>query len=177
LGIKLTNLLLQKRSTILQKWFHLILETYPADTQRFLKEQKNRFANPVGSTIFHGIEGLFEELLRGMDCEKLLPFLDNIIRIRAVQDFSPSQAIVFIPLLKKIIREELESEIRENRLLEELLEFESRIDQLALQAFDIYMRCREKVYEIQAKELRNRSSKLLERINLIHEKRERKKDL
>ncbi len=166
--MKLENLLSQKRSVILKKWLYLILETYPADTSRFLKNEKNRFANPVGYTISKEIDAIYEELLHGMDSDKIFPLLDNIIRIRAIQSFSPSQAIVFTFLLKKAVREELESEIKENRIFEELLEFESRIDKLALLSFDVYMKCREKLYEIRANEVRNRSFKLLERANLIY---------
>jgi len=156
----------------LERWFQLILETYPADTSRFLKQQKDRFINPVGYTISQEIEALYDELLQEMNPDKLAACLDNIIRIRAVQDFPPSQTIAFIFLLKKAIREELASEIAENRVLEELSKFESKIDKLVLLALDIYMKCREKVYEIrvnEAKAERERVLKLLDRTNLTME--------
>jgi hypothetical protein len=54
----------------------------------------------------------------------------------------------FAFLLKKAIREILGKEIRTNQDYDELMEFESKIDRLALQAFDIYMNCREKLFEI-----------------------------
>jgi len=170
----LEHLLPQKRAAILERWFQLILETYPAGTSRFLKQEKDRFTNPVGYTISQEIEALYDGLLQEMNSDKLAVCLDNIIRIRAVQDFPPSQTIAFIFLLKKAIREELASEIAENRVLEELLKFESRIDKLVLLAFDIYMKCREKVFEIrvnEAKAERERVLKLLERINLTMESR------
>ena len=156
----------------MERWFQLILETYPADTSRFLKQQKDRFINPVGYTISQEIEALYDELLQEMNSDKLAACLDNIIRIRAVQDFPPSQTIAFIFLLKKAIREKLASEIAENRVLEELLKFESKIDKLVLLALDIYMKCREKVYEIrvnEAKAERERVLKLLDRTNLTME--------
>jgi len=175
--MKLENLLSQKRAAILERWFHLILEAYPIDTSTFLKKQKDRFANPVGYTISQGIEGLFEELLQGMDSDKVSSFLDNIVRVRAVQDFSPSQAMAFIFLLKKVIREELKSEMRENGLAEELLIFESKIDALALLSFDIYMKCREKIYEIRVNEVKNSVYMLLRKANLICEIPEQEPDL
>jgi len=168
----LEHLLPQKRAAILERWFQLILETYPADTSRFLKQEKDRFINPVGYTISQEIEALYDELLQEMNSDKLAACLDNIIRIRAVQDFPPSQTIAFIFLLKKAIREELASEIAENRVLEELLKFESKIDKLVLFALDIYMKCREKVFEIrvnEAKAERERVLKLLDRTNLTME--------
>ncbi len=154
----------------------MILETYPADTSRFLKKQKDRFANPVGSAISQGIEGLFDELLQGMDSGRVSTFLDNIIKVRAVQDFSPSQAMAFIFLLKKVIREELGGEIQEDGLAEELLRLESRIDILALLSFDIYMKCREKIYEIRVNEVKNTVHMLLKRANLICEIPEQESD-
>lgn len=149
----LEHLLSQKRASILERWFHLILETYPAQSSVFFKQERDRFVNPVGYAISREIEALYEGLLQGMNCDKLSTSLDNIIRIRAVQDFSPSQAVAFVLLLKKAIRDELESEIRENQLCGELLKFESRIDELALHAFDIYMKCRDKVYEIRMRKM------------------------
>jgi hypothetical protein len=162
LGIN--DLLAQNRSAIVQKWFDRIAKTYPANSQKFIKEQKDRFANPVGSTIRQGIEGLYEELLRDMDTGKIREYLDPIVRIQAVQDFSPSEALSFIPFLKGIIREELKGKIQGTRVVEELSEFETRIDRLTLLAFDHYMRCREKIYEIRLEELRNRSVEVIERI-------------
>jgi hypothetical protein len=159
--------LLEKKSEILKQWFDLILETYPADTAHFLKRQKNRFDNPVGSTISEGIEGLFEELLQLIESDRVSLFLENIIRIRAIQDFTPSQALGFIFLLKKVIREELANEIREHQMFEELLTLESKIDDLANISFDIYVKYREKIYKMRAHELRNRTSRILKRTKMF----------
>jgi hypothetical protein len=136
--MKLEKLLSEQSSTILKRWLQLILETYPSDTQRFLKKQKDQFANPVRDTISKEIKNIYRELLQGIDREKVSPSLDRIIRIRAVQDFSPSQAIFFVFLLKKVIREVLD-------------------------------KCREKMYELRAKEARNQVSKLLQRAGLVAE--------
>lgn len=169
----LANLLTEKKSAILKKWFNLILATYPEDTQKFLRSQKDRFANPVGSNILQGLEGLFEELLHEQNPERISQFLDHVIRVRAVQDFSPSQAVSFILKLKKVIREELGKAIGGKGLFEELLAFESRIDEMALLSFDLFMKCREKIYEIRANELRNRTGRLLERFHKTLDNRDR----
>ncbi len=119
--MKLKNLLSAKKSAVLERWYNAILDTYPSDTSGFLKKQKNPFLNPVGSTIFKGIEGLYNELLHECETERVSQFLDNIIHIRAVQDFSPSQGIIFVLLLKKAIREEIKEELAEQHLYKELL--------------------------------------------------------
>jgi hypothetical protein len=109
----LINLLEQRKTAILKKWFALAVETYPSDTAKFLKSQKDPFANPVGRTIYRGLEALMDELLKEIDYEKLVSSLDPIVRIRAVQDFSPSQAIGFIFFLKNVIREILHNEVKD----------------------------------------------------------------
>jgi hypothetical protein len=123
----------------------------------------------VGNTISEGIEAIYGGLIHGTDIDKLSSFLDTIIRIRAIQDFSASQAVGFVFSLKKAIREELRNELKDEGLTGELLNFESRIDEAALLSFGIYMKCREKVYELRANEIKNRTFKLLERANLISE--------
>lgn len=159
--MNLETILTRKGPKILSRWLELVLETYPSDAQRFLKKQKDPFANPVGTTIKREAENIYKELFRGMDPEKLSLSLDGIIRIRAVQDFTASEAISFLFLLKNIIREEAGKEIREQQLLDEWMIFESRFDEVALLAFDVYMKCREKIYEIRANETKNQVSRLL----------------
>jgi putative component of toxin-antitoxin plasmid stabilization module len=68
-------------------------------------------------------------------------------------------------LLKDVLRYELKSEIRRNNIREDLLQFESRIDRLAMFAFDMYERCREEIYEIRVNEIKGRMSRLLEKTN------------
>ena len=138
--------------------------SYPEETQKFFGGQKDPFANPVGSTILEGIEGLYDELVKGGGFSKASFFLENITRVRAVQDFSPSAALAFIPFLKKVVRDELPKDANGNHLFEEVGEFERRIDQLTLLAFDIDMACREKLYEIRVNEIKNRSARMLERL-------------
>jgi hypothetical protein len=169
--LKLNALLSERKKGILQRWFDIIINAYPPDTSRFLRDQKDRFANPVGATISRGLEGIFEEILKDeQDQAKVSVFIDNIIRIRAVQNFNPSQAISFIFLLKNVIREELAGELDNGQHAGDLRILESQIDGLALTAFDIYMNCREKIYEIKSNEAKDMTFRLLQRANLLKEK-------
>ena len=167
--MSLKNLLLQKRSPIVKKWCDVVLCTYPEQSRTFLKKQKDRFANPVGRTIFEGIESIYDELLQEADADKISLFLDNIVRVRAVQDFSPSQAVGFIFGLKKVIREELKSEILKEGIAEEWAAFESKIDGLALLCFDIYTACRQKISDIRVNEVRRQTGGLLRKAGLMYE--------
>ncbi|MGW8221185.1 MAG: RsbRD N-terminal domain-containing protein [Syntrophobacteria bacterium] len=165
--MSLEKLLQQKKSVILERWFDSILETYPTDTRRFLHKKKNRFANPVAHEISRGIEEIFDNILKGANSEDVSPFLDKIIRIRAVQDLSPSQALGFIFDLKKLVREELAENMGESSISEELWELERKIDGLGLMSLDIYTTCREKLYELRVKEVKNRVGRLIERANMM----------
>jgi len=165
--MNLKNLLSEEKKPILERWFDLIVETYPPETVQFLKSQKDRFSNPVGSTIYQGLEDIFDQILQEFESEKISTYLDNVIRIRAVQDFTASQALIFIFQLKKVIREKLKDKIREKGLSDELLVLESAIDDLALLSFDIFMKCREQVYELKANEVKRMTFSLLKKAKLI----------
>jgi hypothetical protein len=172
----LHELLSERKIVILEKWFDAALDSYHQDTADFLKRQKDQFDNPVGSIIYDGLNSLFDEILNGADRDKVSKSLDNIIRIRAVQDFAPSQAIAFIGQLKIIVREEINSKNQVANFAEELFVFDRMVDNIMLLSFDIYMKCREKIYDIKANELRNMTSKLVERANKIFEAKYRKTD-
>ena len=165
--MRLENRLHEKRKDILKRWFDCVVQTYPEDTSRFLKTKKDPFANPVGNTFLRGFEAIFDELLKGLNHESLSSFLYPIIRILAIQNFSPSKAISLFIVLKNVIREIIKTEIQDIDSTYEILEFESRIDELCLVAFDIFMECREKIYELKANEMRGSVMKAFMRAGLV----------
>ena len=143
------NTLTDRKKDIVGKWVELILGTY--ESAEFFKTQKDRMANPVGVNVAEGLRKIFDLLLEEAEPASLSEPLDQVIRIRAVQDFSPSQAVSFMFVLKDVIRKELAKE--DIAFPEELDAFEARIDQTVLQAFDIYMACRERLFQIRLREL------------------------
>ncbi len=170
----LENLLLKSQKAIVERWFDLILETYPANTAAMMRKDKNQFTNPVGSTLSREIDVLFKNLCEGSQDEKCQASLDSILKIRSVQDFSPSRAVGFIFLLKRTIGETLKNEIYKESVMDEWMKFQSRIDDLALQAFDIYMDCREKICEIrvhQARTEKEMAFRMMERVSHSKEKK------
>ncbi len=71
-------------------------------------------------------------------------------------------------MLKNVVRQELGSEaLAQQGIAEELVTFESAVDDLALYAFDLYMKCREKIYELKANEARSMTFRLLQQARLI----------
>lgn len=175
--MNLKHLLKEKRSQIVKKWCDAVLSTYPKQSQKFLRKQKDAIANPIGNTISQGLESVFDELLNDPESDEISLFLDNIIRVRAIQDFSPSQAVSFMFDLKEIVRDELRNQVGQGDISEELVSFESEIDGLAMRGFDIYTRCREKIFEIRVNEVRNQSARLLKMAGLVCEISDKPRDL
>ena len=143
------------------------MASYPAETVRFLKSQKDPFANPVGQTTHQSLEMLLDALIAGAGREAMTAALDPILRIRAVQSFSPSKATVFIFSLKKIVRQYLTEPIGDKN--PDINGLDQQIDEMAMAAFDIYVACREKIFELKATESRNQFFSSLKRAGLIDE--------
>ncbi len=172
------TLIEKNKKAIVKKWFDAAVDTYQFDTSRFLKTRKDQFANPVGNTLSQGMASIFDELVKGLNQEAVISLLDPIIRIRAIQDFSPSRALSFILSLKHIIRDILKKSLKGNDALNrELILFEEKIDELLLIAFDIYMNCREKIYDLKANEEKSKIYKAFKRAGLIAEISEDEPDL
>jgi len=159
----LKDLLVKKKSVVASKWVDSALESYPADTSSFLRNNQNRFTNPIGYSLSTGLEKILECLLQDLDMEEMKPPLDNIVRVTAVQGLSPSQSLLFLFRLKSIVREIAGEEGAANQ--EELDILDARVDALALVAFDIYMQCREKIYEVKTDEMKNMTFRLLQKAN------------
>ena len=155
--------LTENRETIVERWTQRVFESYPQKSSRFLGSRKDRFANPVGYTISTEVSNLFDQLIGEMDRERILVSVDNILKIRAVQDFSPGQAVEFCFALKSVVRSLLMQSSPDKDMLSDLLEFESRIDSLSLFAFETYMNCRERIHQIRTKEIKMRSVQMADR--------------
>lgn len=175
----LRDLLIAERGAVLEAWKQRIVDTYSVETAKFLKKEKDRFSNPVGFSISSGVEALFDMALAAeLDEKALVTALDSVIRIRSVQEFTPSQAVGFILALKNVIRDHavirdhLAGEIEEKGLLDELFRLEDRIDEMALLAFEVYMKCREDLFRIKARTMKEGPFRLLERRKRILEEQE-----
>ena len=129
---------------IVERWFARTTESYPELTARFLAAEEDPFRNPVGHALRQNLAALASELVGEMEGQKIATALDNIVRVRAVQDFSPSEAVGFIFLVKPILRELAPSSEHDF--------FDNRIDQLVLLAFEAYMRCREQLADVRIHE-------------------------
>jgi hypothetical protein len=158
-----------KKAAITKKWVEAVINSYPTETARFLKSQSDPFANPVGQATRQGLGTLFDFLLGDLTPDQAREALDPIIRIRSIQDFTPSRAVSFIFDIKEIARDMCGNDLRDIQKAAEMRALEKRIDELGMMAFDIYMQCREKIYALKANEMKDRTYKAFARAGLIKE--------
>jgi hypothetical protein len=161
----LRDRLRERSSAIAGRWLGDTLNTYSGDASAAFKRQKDPFANPVGHALRVGLNAVVAALVEGEEPDEICPHLDEIIRIRAIQEFAPSEALSFVFLLKEATRAELGKAVGEPSVAAELAEFEGRIDRIGLLAFDSYVASREKVYQLRVNEVKRGVSKIVQRMN------------
>ena len=136
-----------EKRAITEAWLRLTARAYPSQTAELLLADEDRFLNPAGYVLRRGLPMLVDAALGGTELEDAAPVIEELLRIRAVQDFSATEAVSFISLLKPLVRERLGTDGR----------IEDRIDRLARMACDAYVRCRQALLAIQAVERRRRA--------------------
>ncbi|MBV5316870.1 MAG: RsbRD N-terminal domain-containing protein [Desulfobulbaceae bacterium] len=154
--MELTEALVTKKKEILSLWIERTLDSYAAPG--FFKKSKDLFANPVGVNITNGLTVLLELLVNNAEQAAYSKPLDQVVRIRAVQEFTPSQAMAPFLELKWVVRQIFSGQKDTQSLLSMLDTLDFAIDRMALNAFDIFAECREQLYRNRIRELKSGSS-------------------
>lgn len=165
----LQKLLKAKRADIVHHWMDLLIDDYPSDTAQFIRNQKDAFSNPVGSSIRNALPKLFDQLLQTPEPEKFAELIDPVIRIRAAQDLSPSRSVGFVFGLKKIVRRVLGKQCDTAEMQPDMQQFDEAVDQMGLVAFNVFVSCREKIYQLKLSNERDRIYSAFHRAGLIEE--------
>lgn len=151
--MELSEALTGKKEAILALWTERTLDSYAAPG--FFKQAKDPFANPVGVNIANGLKSLLDLVLDDAGLQAYHQPLDQVVRIRAVQDFTSSQAVAPFLELKWVIKQIFSGSKETKALLPQLDALDCRIDRMALAAFDIYTECRELLYRNRIRELKS----------------------
>jgi len=138
---------------IVKKWVEYVLSTYTSSS--FFLKERDKFSNPVGGNLREGLQKLFLLLSKGADSKEFVAPLEQIISIRAVQEFTPAQAIAPLNAVKHIVREAFAADKERKHLIGELYDFEFSVDLAVIAAFDIYMQYRERLYQVRIAEIRS----------------------
>lgn len=144
--------LAEHKDAILERWVTEVLATYSPDAATIFGRQKNRFANPIGYNVRQGLTELYDALAAGQISDRLSNYLEELVKIRAVQAFTPSESVAFVFYLKRIVRA-VSDKAKENIDAVALAELDGRIDAAALSIFDCYMECRERLHKVRIGEL------------------------
>lgn len=133
-------------TAILDEWFDKTIEIYPEQARVSMSRSKERFRNPVAFTVRESLAKLLEELAGEMDAVHVGDAVEEIVRLRAVQDCTSAEAVGFVFLLRQIVP----AHQAEN----EFPDLERRIDQMALLTFDRYVKCREELASVRINEVK-----------------------
>jgi hypothetical protein len=77
------------------------------------------------------------------------------------------RGLVLFPALKEIVRRQIGKSVSFGIGDALMYELNTRIDRLTMIAFDLYMSCRETLWQQKANQLYSRTHKLLEKANLL----------
>jgi hypothetical protein len=152
---------MENREAIAETWLRRVLRAYPQETAQFLATERDPFRNPAGHTLRRALAILLDELLLEMDPGRITPALDSVMQLRAVQDGTPSSALKFLFQLKEILRSQCPDA--------DLDLLDARIDEMVLEAFDLFMKYRERTCQARTNEARRRVFVMERRLHPVDE--------
>lgn len=144
------------REKIVDRWVEYTLSTYASS--EFFSRERDKFSNPIGGSVREALDKLFLLLTKGAESTEFKGPVDQLIRLRAVQDFTPSQAVAPLNAVKHITREVLAADKERAVFVKDLYDFEFAVDLAVLAAFDIYMESRERLYNVRLNEIKSGTS-------------------
>lgn len=151
------------REEIERCWARRLLATYPEEGAAFFGGQADPFRNPVGSVMSDGL-GALTRLLAAPEGEAsrdaAREALEPMLRVRAVQEFTPSEAVGFVFLAKRAVRQAAEAR---GVVLEpgQLGAIDRLVDEFALVAFDLYEASRRRLERARRREQQRRTERLV----------------
>jgi hypothetical protein len=151
----------KNRNQLLESWFDATINTYPEESARILGKKSDRFDNPIGAVTRETLEDVLNLITEDFSRDGLEQALDPVIRIRAVQTFDPANAVSFVFALKEIGESVIEKA--------DIINFYRLVDEMALAAFNRYMKCREDIFLLKATESKRRIHRAFERAGLVAE--------
>jgi hypothetical protein len=155
--MNLPDYLRNHKDEIHRLWTDAVYSSCPFDDKGLLRTVSDPFGNPGGDMIREAAQILLTAVCGEETAIKdIRAALERFIKLRAVQQNTPSRALGVFYLLKPIMRELVLPRCETPEAIKEYLAAESRVDSLALLAFDIYMEAREILAESRVREIRAR---------------------
>lgn len=150
------------KEAMTKRWVDTVHGTYPFGTVGFLRTRKDRFANPVGYRTEEAAKSLMQVIFSSTpDEDAISQAVEEIVRVRAIQDFPPEAAVGIFFAMKEVMRDTLRETGQMEEVLPALLAAESRIDAVGLMAFGAYARARETLHRLKVEEFKRQYSQIL----------------
>jgi hypothetical protein len=151
----------REKPEIVRLWAKAVFDALPFATPGFVRTNDDPFANPVAFMTREAADVLYDAVAgEDVPTDGVKGALDAFVKLRAVQDGTPSQGAGVFLLLKPLLRERILPRMLEEGALEAYLEAESRLDSLTLLAFDMYSADRETLARLRVDDIRNKYAQL-----------------
>lgn len=158
--MQLAQFLAENKGEIQDRWISRVLDGYAEDAAAIFKREQDRFANPVGYSTRQTLTTVYSLLFDRPDqpepdLQQLRAEMETFIKIRAVQTFTPASAVAFIYDLKAVVREAAAKQRDLAATTADWEHFHDTLDQLALIVFDLYVACRERLFQTKINEIKS----------------------
>lgn len=131
------ELLKKNKDLILRKWIAY------GEGPSLSKREPHPLLNPASHIIHTEWQEFYESLSDGN--ELCAAMLQETIRLKAIQQQSPSEALSFIHELRNLIRQTTGN-------AEGMKELEVKLDKVLMESFDLYMKNRELIFKLKMEE-------------------------
>lgn len=129
--------------SIIEAWFLKAIEIYPQSVRDGMTRMTDRFRNPAAFGLRESLATLVKEMAGEMKIDAITAALDGIVRLRAVQEYTPESALAFAPRLGDVIREQHAEALFPN--------VEQRICLLVDCALEQYAACRKEIAQVRSR--------------------------
>ncbi len=153
-GTSLRAALESRRDALLSEWFAETLKSYPDQTAQFLGRVADRFRNPAGHLLRENLAALFDAVFLSDDWPAATDALRELAQLRAVQGFTPEEAIRFIPAFRPIAGSVLVAEADAAR------DLDVRLARLTGLARRFHEQWRDRIEEVRSNEVGRRTRAL-----------------
>ena len=137
---------------------------YPEEGRKKIGAKTDQFANPMKHTYLGAIDKLISYLAGSEEFKDHEVYLAEMIQVTAIQAMAPSEALAFIPKFKITARE-----LFKDLEASEFTKLDAQLDALLLDAINVYVRCRERLYEVKLAELKRNNYMIMRQSGILKE--------
>ncbi len=158
----LTDTLKKDAQKIASLWHSEFFSHHTLDSVGVSRTVTDQFLNPVGHIVKEATTQLYKAVIgEDVNQEDIKKQIEDLLKIQAVQQLSPAQALLPIRMIKELIYNAISAQLKTAEDFKVYKEICDRTDTLLLMAFDIYAQDKETLYRIRVNELKSAQSQIL----------------